>query len=297
MKPFVFLSMYPTSNSEFQDLRKAIYKLKLNDASIVIAPEHSTIFGPGFRCGFLGLLHAQIVMERLEREGGVEVFTAPPTIEYLVDDQSVTSPKDFDNSAREIKEPFINGEIYTPAEFLGNILEIINAKRGVQKDVVYYATQVKVIFEMPLASVVYDFYDKIKSASSGFASFDYEITEFRKSDLVRVDIGLNENIIPELSFIVHTSEVESFSRRIVEELAKAIPRHQFIIAVRAQIASRIVASEKIAAYRKDVTGKLYGGDRTRKDKLLDKQKEGKKKMKTIGRVNVPKEAFLSVLKV
>lgn len=297
MKPFVFLSMYPTSNSEFQDLRKAIYKLKLNDASIVIAPEHSTIFGPGFRCGFLGLLHAQIVMERLEREGGVEVFTAPPTIEYLVDDQSVTSPKDFDNSAREIKEPFINGEIYTPSEFLGNILEIINAKRGVQKDVVYYATQVKVIFEMPLASVVYDFYDKIKSASSGFASFDYEITEFRKSDLVRVDIALNENIIPELSFIVHTSEVESFSRRIVEELAKAIPRHQFIIAVRAQIASRIVASEKIAAYRKDVTGKLYGGDRTRKDKLLDKQKEGKKKMKTIGRVNVPKEAFLSVLKV
>lgn len=297
MKPFVFLSMYPTSNSEYQDLRKEIYKLKLNDASIVIAPEHSTIFGPGFRCGFLGLLHAQIVMERLEREGGIEVFTAPPTIEYLVDGESITSPKDFNNSASEISEPYINGEIYTPPEFLGKILEIINAKRGVQKDVVYYATQVKVLFEMPLASVVYDFYDKIKSASSGFASFDYEISEFRKSDLVRVDIALNEQVIPELSFIVHRSEVEGFSRRIVEELAKSIPRHQFIIAVRAQIDSRIVASEKIAAFRKDVTGKLYGGDRTRKDKLLDKQKEGKKKMKTIGRVNVPKDAFLSVLKV
>lgn len=297
MKPFVFLSMYPTSNSEYQDLRKEIYKLKLNDASIVIAPEHSTIFGPGFRCGFLGLLHAQIVMERLEREGGIEVFTAPPTIEYLVDGESITSPKDFNNSAREISEPYINGEIYTPPEFLGKILEIINGKRGVQKDVVYYATQVKVLFEMPLASVVYDFYDKIKSASSGFASFDYEISEFRKSDLVRVDIALNEQVIPELSFIVHKSEVESFSRRIVEELAKSIPRHQFIIAVRAQIDTRIVASEKIAAFRKDVTGKLYGGDRTRKDKLLDKQKEGKKKMKTIGRVNVPKDAFLSVLKV
>lgn len=297
MKPFVFLSMYPTSNSEYQDLRKEIYKLKLNDASIVIAPEHSTIFGPGFRCGFLGLLHAQIVMERLEREGGIEVFTAPPTIEYLVDGESITSPKDFNNSASDISEPYINGEIYTPPEFLGKILEIINAKRGTQKDVVYYATQVKVLFEMPLASVVYDFYDKIKSASSGFASFDYEISEFRKSDLVRVDIALNEQVIPELSFIVHKSEVEGFSRRIVEELAKSIPRHQFIIAVRAQIDSRIVASEKIAAFRKDVTGKLYGGDRTRKDKLLDKQKEGKKKMKTIGRVNVPKDAFLSVLKV
>jgi len=297
LKPFVYLSIYPTSNSEFQVLRKAVFKLKMNDASLVVSPEHSQIFGHGFRCGFLGLLHSQIVLERLEKEGGVGVFSAPPTIEYIVDGKSITSPKDFNNESHDIKEPYINGEIYTPSQYLGSILEIINKKKGVQKDVVYYGSQVKVLFEMPLSSVVYDFYDKIKSASSGFASFDYEISEFRNADLVRVDIGVNEQIIPELSFIVHKSEVETFSRRIVEELARAIPRHQFIIAVRAQIGAKIIASEKISALRKDVTAKLYGGDRTRKDKLLEAQKKGKQKMKSIGNINIPKEAFLSVLKV
>jgi len=297
LKPFVYLSIYPSSNSEFQQLRKAVYRLKLNDASLVVAPEHSMIFGPGFRCGFLGLLHSQIVIERLEKEGGVEVFTAPPTIEYIVDGKSITSPKDFENGALETKEPFIIAEIYTPSQFMGQILELINNRRGTQKDAVYYGNQVKIIFEIPLASVVYDFYDKIKSLSSGFASFDYEISDYRISELVRVDIAVNEQIIPELSFIVHKSEVESFSRRIVEVLAKAIPKHQFIIAVRAQIGAKIIASEKISAFRKDVIAKLYGGDRTRKDKLLDKQKEGKKRMKTVGNINIPKEAFLSVLKV
>lgn len=297
LKPFVYLSIYPTSNSEYQLLRKALYKLKLNDASLVIAPEHSIIFGPGFRCGFLGLLHSQIVIERLERESGVDVFTAPPTIEYIVDGKSITSPKDFDNSSKDVKEPFITGEIYVPAQYMGSILEIINKRRGVQKDAIYYGSQVKIIFEMPLSSVVYDFYDKIKSASSGFASFDYEISEFRPSKLVRVDIAVNEQVIPELSFIVHDAEVDTFSRRIVEELAKSIPKHQFIIAVRAQVGGKIVASEKISALRKDVTAKLYGGDRTRKDKLLESQKKGKKKMKQIGNISIPKEAFLSVLKV
>ncbi len=297
LKPFVYLSIYPTSNSEYQLLRKALFKLKLNDASLVIAPEHSIIFGPGFRCGFLGLLHSQIVIERLERESKVDVFTAPPTIEYIVDGKSITSPKDFDNSSKDVKEPFITGEIYVPAEYMGSILEIINKRRGLQKDAIYYGSQVKIIFEMPLSSVIYDFYDKIKSASSGFASFDYEISEFRTSKLVRVDIAVNEQVIPELSFIVHDGEVNTFSRRIVEELAKAIPKHQFIIAVRAQIGGKIVASEKISALRKDVTAKLYGGDRTRKDKLLESQKKGKKKMKQIGNISIPKEAFLSVLKV
>ena len=297
LKPFVYLSIYPSSNSEFQQLRKAVYRLKLNDASLVVAPEHSMIFGPGFRCGFLGLLHSQIVIERLEKEGGVEVFTAPPTIEYVVDGKSITSPKDFENGAFETKEPFIIAEIYTPSQFMGQILELINSRRGTQKDAVYFGNQVKIIFEIPLASVVYDFYDKIKSLSSGFASFDYEISDYRISELVRVDIAVNEQIIPELSFIVHKSEGESFSRRIVEVLALAIPKHQFIIAVRAQIGAKIIASEKISAFRKDVIAKLYGGDRTRKDKLLDKQKEGKKRMKTVGNINIPKEAFLSVLKV
>ncbi len=296
LKPFVYLSIYPTSNSEYQLLRKALFKLKLNDASLVIAPEHSIIFGPGFRCGFLGLLHSQIVIERLEREAGVDVFTAPPTIEYLVDGKSITSPKDFDNSSKDVKEPFINGEIYVPAEYLGPILEIINKRRGVQNDTIYYGSQVKIIFEIPLSSVVYDFFDKIKSASSGFASFDYEISEFRPSKLVRVDIAVNEQIIPELSFIVYSEEVDTFSRRIVEELAKAIPKHQFIIAVRAQIGGKIIASEKISALHKNVLAKMSGGDYSRKAKLLESQKKGKKKMKQIGNISIPKEAFLSVLK-
>lgn len=297
LKPFVYLSVYPTSNSEYQNLRKAIYKLKLNDASLVTMPEQSIIFGPGFRCGFLGLLHSQIVIERLEKESGVDVFTAPPTIEYIVDGKSITSPKDFDNGAMETKEPFITGEIYTPVEFVGALLEIINKRRGRQNDVVYFGNQAKLIFEMPLANVVYDFYDKIKSASSGFASFDYEISEYRVSELARVDISVNDQIIPELSFIVHKSEMESFSRRIVEVLSESIPKHQFIINVRAQHGGRIVASEKIGSFRKDVLAKMSGGDRTRKDKLLEAQKKGKSKMKQIGRISIPKEAFLSVLKI
>lgn len=297
LKPFVYLSVYPSSNSEFQNLRKAVYKLKLNDAALTIAPEHSTIFGPGFRCGFLGLLHSQIVIERLEREENVEVFTAPPTIEYKIDGKSVTSPKDFDNGANEMLEPFIVGEIYTPAEHVGKLLEIVNNRRGRQTNAEYFENLVKLTFEMPLATIVYDFYDKIKSASSGFASFDYEIKDFRTSRLVRVDIFVNEQNIPELSFIVHESEVDSFSRRIVEILADAIPKHNFVIAVRAQVGAKIIASEKISALRKDVLAKMSGGDITRKMKLLESQKKGKSKMKTIGRVSIPKEAFLSVLKV
>ncbi|MFI5265339.1 MAG: elongation factor 4, partial [Candidatus Levyibacteriota bacterium] len=280
-----------------QQLRKAMYKLKLNDAALTIAPEHSTIFGPGFRCGFLGLLHSQIVIERLEKEEGVDVFTAPPTIEYKIDGKSITSPKDFDNGAQQMLEPFINGEIYTPAQYVGNILEIINGRRGRQTNAEYFENLVKLTFEMPLAAVVYDFYDKIKSASSGFASFDYEIMDFRPSKLARIDIWVNEQIIPELSFIVHKTEIESFSRRIVEILRDAIPKHQFVIAVRAMDGGKVVASEKISALYKNVLSKMSGGDRTRKDKLLEAQKKGKSKMKTIGNVNIPKEAFLSVLKV
>lgn len=297
LKPFVYLSIYPSSNSEFQNLRKAMYKLKLNDAALTIAPEHSTIFGPGFRCGFLGLLHSQIVIERLEKEEGMDVFTAPPTIEYKIDGKSITSPKDFDNGAQEMLEPFINGEIYTPAQYVGNLLEIINGRRGRQTNAEYFESLVKLTFEMPLAAVVYDFYDKIKSASSGFASFDYEIMDFRPSKLSRIDIWVNEQNIPELSFIVHKTEIETFSRRIVEILRDAIPKHQFVIAVRAQDGGKIVASEKISALYKNVLAKMSGGDRTRKDKLLEAQKKGKSKMKTIGNINIPKEAFLSVLKV
>lgn len=296
-KPFVYLSIYPTSSSDFQNLRKALYSLKLTDAALVIAPDYSTIFGSGFRCGFLGLLHSQIVMERVEREYNLDVFSAPPSILYLVDGVEVSSPKDFDISKNDIKEPFILGEVYTPAQYLGGILDLVYKGRGTEGDVTYFGNQVRVTFEMPLSNIVYDFYDKLKSASAGYASFDYDFFDYRNSNLERVDISVNDVIVPELSFIVHKSVTDTFSRKIAKALSEAIPKHAFQIAVRAQVGGRIIASEKIGAYMKDVTAKLYGGDRTRKDKLLDKQKEGKKKMKSIGRVNVPKEAFMSILKV
>lgn len=296
-KSFVYLSIYPTESSDFQNLRKAIYSLKLTDAALVIAPDYSSIFGSGFRCGFLGLLHSQIVMERLEREYNLDVFSAPPSILYMVDGEEISSPKDFDISKNDIKEPFILGEVYTPAQYLGGILDLVYKGRGTEGDVTYFGNQVRITFEMPLSNIVYDFYDKLKSASAGYASFDYDFFDYRNSNLERVDISVNDMIVPELSFIVHRSNTDSFSRKIVKTLSESIPKHSFQIAVRAQVGGKIIASEKIGAYMKDVTGKLYGGDRTRKDKLLDKQKEGKKKMKSIGRVNVPKEAFMSILKV
>lgn len=296
-KPFVYLSIYPVSSTDFQNLRKALYSLKLTDAALIIAPDYSTIFGSGFRCGFLGLLHSQIVMERIEREYHLDVFSAPPSIVYLVDGVEISSPKDFDISKNDIKEPFILGEVYTPAQYLGGILDLVYKGRGTEGDVTYFGNQVRITFEMPLSNIVYDFYDKLKSASAGYASFDYEFFDYRNSNLERVDISVNDVIVPELSFIVHKTNTDSFSRKIVKALSETIPKHSFQIAVRAQVGGRIIASEKIGAYMKDVTAKLYGGDRTRKDKLLDKQKEGKKKMKSIGRVNVPKEAFMSILKV
>ncbi len=295
-KPFVYLSIYPTSVSEFQNLRKALFRLKLNDAALTIAPEQSSIFGPGFRCGFLGLLHAQILIERIEREEGVEVFAAPPSIEYIVDGKSVTNPKDLDNASHVLKEPFVNGEIYTSRDYIGPILELIHMRRGTSADIKYFGLQAKIEFEMPLANVIYDFYDKLKTISSGFSSFDYEIADYRESDLVRIDISVNGEAIPELSFVVHKNETDAFSRRITKALSQEIPRHQFEVFVRAQIGSRIIASERITPYAKNVLAKMSGGDVTRKNKLLDKQKKGKKKMKTIGQVNVPKEAFLAVLK-
>ncbi len=296
-KPFVYLSIYPSSVSDFQSLRKALLKLKLNDAALTISPEQSSIFGAGFRCGFLGLLHAQILIERIEREEGVEVFAAPPSIEYKVSGKSITNPKDLDNANHEIREPFVTGEIYTPQEYLGSILELIHKRRGKSSNITYFGNQTKIEFTMPLANTIYDFYDKLKTISSGFASFDYEIGDFRESDLMRVDVSVNQDIVPELSFVVHKSEVEDFSRRIVKALAQEIPRHQFEISVRAQIGSRIIASERISPLSKNVLAKMSGGDRTRKDKLLEAQKKGKKKMKKVGKVSIPKEAFLSVLKV
>ncbi len=297
VKPFVFLSIFPASTADYQNLRTALLKLKLNDASLSFSSEHSTLFGPGFRCGFLGFLHSQILIERIEKEFGVEIFAAPPSIEYLVDGKSVTSPKDFDVSKKEIMEPYVSGEIFTPSEFLGSIMDLIYSRRGEQKEVEYFGNQVKITFSMPLSSAIFDFYDKIKSVSSGFASFDYEIEGFRQSDLVRIEIALNETVVPELSFILHQDEAYQYSRKIVDALSESIPKHQFVINVRASIGSRVIASAKISALSKNVLAKMSGGDYTRKAKLLEKQKEGKKKLKSIGNLSIPKEAFLSVLKV
>src|SRR3989344_5006315 len=212
-KPFVYLSIYPTSISDFQNLRKALYRLKLNDAALSIAPEQSNIFGPGFRCGFLGLLHAQILIERIEREEGVEVFAAPPSIEYIVDGKSITNPKDFDLANHEVKEPYVLGEIYTPQEYLGSILELIHKRRGESSNVTYFGTQTKIEFTMPLANVIYDFYDKLKTLSSGFASFDYDVADFRESNLSRIDISVNNKTsqCPQRSL---SSSIKSLDARV-----------------------------------------------------------------------------------
>lgn len=300
VKPFVYLALFPHSAADFNNLRSALLKLKLTDASLSFVPEHSSVLGPGMRCGFLGLLHAQITIERIEKEFGLDVFVAPPSIEYIVDGKKISNPQEFDPPAggakKEIFEPYIKGEIYTPSNYLGSLLELIYKKRGNQKEVVYFGSQVKIVFEIPLSSVIYDFYDKIKSVSSGFASFDYEFLEYRKSDLVRVDIVFNEKMIDEFSFIVHKDDAYFFARDIIEKLKKEIPKHAFVVVLQAKIGGRIIASDKIGALHKDVIAKLSGGDYTRKRKLLEKQKKGKEKMKMIGEVNVPKEVFMNILK-
>lgn len=297
LKPFVFLSIYPADTSELANLRKALYSLKLNDASLVFTPDYSSILGTGFRCGFLGLLHAQITVERIEKEFGVDVYSAPPNISYMIDGKVITSPKEFNISEKEVLEPYVKAEIYTPEEYLGGFIDLIYSRHGEQKETAYFGNQVKLVFEIPLSSIIYDFFDRLKSISSGYASFDYEFIEYRKSPLTRIDIAVNDVLVPEFSFIMHENEAESIGRKIVKTLSETIPKHMFVISVQARIGGRILASEKISALSKNVTEKLYGGDITRKMKLREKQKEGKKKMKTIGQVSIPKEAFLSVLKI
>lgn len=296
LKPFVFLSIYPASSDDFQNLRKALYSLKLNDAALTFSPDYSQVLGSGFKCGFLGVLHSQIVMERLEKEAGVEVYAAAPNVEYMINGIEIFSPKEFDPASKDTKELFVRGEIYTPESYVGAILDLVHTRRGVQKDIKYFGTQVKIVSEMPLANIVYDFYDTLKSVSQGFASFDYEIIGFRNSDLVKVDIALNEDLVEEFSIITHKNEAESIGRKMVENLGETIPKHSFVVNIQAKIGGRVIAAKKLSALSKNVTEKLYGGDITRKMKLREKQKEGKKKMKAIGKVSLPKEAFLSVVK-
>jgi len=303
-QPVVFCGLFPVDAADFEDLRTAVGKLRLNDASFTYEMETSAALGFGFRCGFLGLLHLEIIQERLEREFNLDLIATAPSVVYqmhLTDgtDIEMHNPVDMPEVTKivEIKEPWIKATIMTPDEYLGAVLKLCQDKRGVQLDLSYLGTRAMVIYDLPLNEVVFDFYDRLKSISKGYASFDYEITDYRASDLVKLQILVNAEPVDALAMLVHKTRAESRGRAICEKLKDVIPPHMFQIPVQAAIGGKIVARETIRALRKDVTAKCYGGDATRKRKLLDKQKEGKKRMRQFGKVEIPQEAFIQVLKV
>ena len=303
MKSMVFCGLYPVESSKFEDLREALSKLQLNDASLVFEPETSTALGFGFRCGFLGLLHMDIIKERITREFNIEIITTAPSVVYEAlltngDTLMVDAPSKMPDKTllKEIKEPYIRTNIFTPSEFIGPIMELCQNKRGIYIGMDYIdPTRVNIHYELPLSEIVYDFFDKLKSFTKGYASFDYEIIGYKPSDLVKMDILLNGEIIDALSVIVHKDFAYTRGRSIVQSLRKTIPRQLFEVPVQASLGNHVIARETIKALRKDVLAKCYGGDITRKRKLLEKQKEGKKRMKQVGSVELPQEAFMSVL--
>ena len=303
MKPMVFSGIFPTEANKYDDLKDALEKLKLNDASLTISPENSIALGFGFRTGFLGLLHMDIVLTRLEREFNLETIATSPSVVYKVgltsgDEIEVSSPNEMPEKVKiaYIKEPYIYTNIITPTEFIGPIMTLCQNKRGIY-DVTEYLdeTRVNIHYYIPLGEIIYDFYDKLKSTTKGYASFDYEMSDYRESKLVKMDILLNGQIVDALSVIVHEDFAYSKGRYIVTKLRKTIPRQMFEVPIQASIGSKVIARENVSAMKKNVLAKCYGGDVSRKRKLLEKQKEGKKKMKMIGSVEVPKEAFLSIL--
>lgn len=304
MKPMVFSGLYPIESSKYPELREALEKLKLNDASLEFTPETSKALGFGFRCGFLGLLHMEIIEERIEREFGISLIATSPSVIYkvtLTDGSviSIDSPVKMPDKVKikEIEEPFIKTSIYVPSNYIGPIMELCQNKRGNYISMEYLdKTRVNIHYEIPLSEIVYDFFDKLKSVSSGYASFDYEIIGYKPSNLLKMDILLNGEIVDALSVIVHKDFAYKRGRTIVESLKKLIPRQQFEVPVQACLSNKAIARETIKTVRKDVLAKCYGGDVSRKRKLLEKQKEGKKKMKMVGRVEIPEEAFLAVLK-
>ena len=305
MKSMVFCGIYPIESSKFEDLREALEKLKLNDASLVFDPETSTALGFGFRCGFLGLLHLEIIEERLDREFDLGLITTSPSVIYKVHKTSgeveeIYNPTDLPipQEISYIEEPFVTANIFTPKEYVGNIMDLCQKRRGIYIDMKYLdESRVTLIYEMPLNEIIYDFFDNLKSKTKGYASFDYEFKEYKKSDLVKLDIHINGEPVDALSFIVHKDSAYTRGKKMVEKLKTVIPRKLFTIPIQAVIGGQVIARETISAMRKDVLAKCYGGDVTRKKKLLEKQKRGKKKMREIGNVEVPQEAFLSVLKL
>ena len=307
VKPMVFAGIYPVDTEDYEELRGAMEKLQLNDASLVFIPESSAALGFGFRCGFLGMLHMEIVQERLEREFGMTVITTVPNVSYHAFSKKhpeeiilVNNPSDLPDpsSLDRVEEPFIKAAIITKSDFIGNVMSLCIEKRGVIKSQTYLTTtRVELIFDMPLAEIVFDFYDRLKTVSKGYASFDYSPIGLQQSKLVRVDILLNGNPIDALSALIHTDNAYRMGKKICEKLKELIPRQQFDVPIQAAIGTKIIARETIKAVRKDVTAKCYGGDITRKRKLLENQKKGKKRMRQVGSVEIPQEAFMAVLKL
>jgi len=305
VKPMVFAGMYPVDADEYEDLRSSIEKLQLNDASLTFVPESSAALGFGFRCGFLGLLHMEIIQERLDREFDMDVITTVPNVSFKVfttkgEEIDVHNPSGLPaaNYIDRIEEPYIVAQVITLSDYVGSIMNLCIDRRGVLKNQVYLTRdRVELTFEMPLSEIVFDFYDKLKSISKGYASFDYYYTDYQKADLVRLDILLNGEMVDALSTLIYRGHAYDFGRKMCVKLKELIPRQQFDIAIQAAIGAKIISRETVKAVRKDVTAKCYGGDITRKRKLLEKQKKGKKRMRQIGNVEVPQQAFLAVLKL
>ena len=304
-RPMVFCGIYTEDGSKYPDLRDALEKLQLNDAALSFEPESSVALGFGFRCGFLGMLHMEIIQERLEREFDLDLVTTLPSVTYEIvkTDGTVVqchNPHDYPDPAviEEAREPYVKASIMTPQEFVGNIMPMCQDRRGIFKDMQYLdANLVELHYEMPTGEIIYDFFDALKARTKGYASLDYEFLDYRKSDLVKVDMLLNGDQVDALSFIVHRDKAYGRARRICEKLKENIPRQLFEVPIQAAIGGKVIARETVKAMRKDVLAKCYGGDITRKKKLLEKQKEGKKKMRALGTVQMPTEAFMAVLKL
>ena len=302
--PVVFCGLFPVDAADFEDLRAAVGKLRLNDASFTYEMESSAALGFGFRCGFLGLLHLEIIQERLSREFDLDLIATAPSVVYKIrlrngEEIELHNPADLPDvmQIEEIQEPWIKATIFTPDEYLGPIIKLCQDRRGMQRELSYVGSRAMVVYDLPLNEVVFDFYDRLKSISKGYASFDYQLEDYRAGDLVKMSILVNSEPVDALSMLVHRSRAESRGRGMCEKMKELIPQHMFVIPIQAAIGGRIIARETVRALRKDVTAKCYGGDASRKRKLLDKQKEGKKRMRQFGKVEIPQEAFIAALKM